>query len=96
MFTHESAHAEVTVAQAAARLGVHDRTVRRYIREGILPAERVGPRLLRIKVADLDRFGEEVTPTDPIREAAVRVVSEAPRLTADQLDKICTLLRGVA
>lgn len=87
----------VSLAVGAERKGVSVKTVRRWITEGRLPAERLGPRLIRIKVADLDAVGEEVDPPkDPIREAALRVVSEAPKLSADQLDQICNLLRGVA
>lgn len=99
MTVQESAPERYTPAEAAKYLGVHDRTIRRHIREGRLPAQRVGDRLLKIKRDDLDALLKEVTPTppaDPIREAALRVVSEAPKLTAEQLDKICNLLRGVA
>lgn len=87
----------VSLAEGAARKGVSVKTVRRWITEGRLPAERLGPRLIRIKVTDLDAVGEEVDPpADPIKEAALRVVSEAPRLSVDQLDQICSLLRGGA
>lgn len=99
MLAQVSKQSEVTVAEAARYKGVHDRTIRRWIWEGRLPAERVGPRLLRIKVADLDALGKEATPAtsaDPIREAAMRVVAEAPKLTGEQLDKICALLQGAA
>lgn len=40
--------------QAAEYLGITDRTLRRMIAAGDLPAYRLGPRLLRIDVADLD------------------------------------------
>ena len=86
----------VSLAEAAERKGVSVKTVRRWIADGRLPAERLGPRLIRMKVADVDAIGEEVDPpADPIREAALRVVSEAPKLSAGQLDQICALLRGV-
>lgn len=81
-----------TPAEAALILGRHRHTVWAYIREGLLPAERVGPRRLRIKVTDLEAIGQPVTPQDPIREAALRVVSETPELTAEQLDEIRNLL----
>lgn len=42
-------------AEAAAYIGVTDRTIRNYIASGILPAARVrGSRLVRIRVTDLD------------------------------------------
>lgn len=99
MTVQESLQDRYTPAEAARYLGVHDRTIRRHIREGRLPAVRIGARLLKIKREDLDALGKEVTPNPPpdaIREAALRVVSECPKLSAEQLDQICTLLRGVA
>lgn len=48
---------EISVAEAAARLGVDHRTIRRAIARGDLAARRIGPRLIRIRVADLDAFG---------------------------------------
>ena len=44
----------VTVDEVAEALGVHRRTVRRWIERGDLPAHRVGPRLLRVRVEDLE------------------------------------------
>lgn len=41
-----------TFAQAA---GISERTVRSWIRNGTISAERVGPRLLRIPSAELSR-----------------------------------------
>jgi excisionase family DNA binding protein len=41
--------------EAAEYLGLTDRTIRNYIRRGVLPASRVrGGRTIRIDVADLD------------------------------------------
>lgn len=44
----------LTVEQAAARLGVHVSTIRKRIKAGSLPHQRVN-RAIRIKAADLDR-----------------------------------------
>jgi excisionase family DNA binding protein len=41
-------------AEAAEYLGITDRTIRRMIAAGELPAYRMGARLLRIDAADLD------------------------------------------
>ena len=45
-----------TVASGAAYAQVSTKTIRRRILDGSLPAHRVGPRLLRIDRADLDRL----------------------------------------
>lgn len=94
MVTH--AGGKVTVAEAAVILQKHDRTVRRYITEGALPVERDRGGRILIATADLEALGAEVKPPDPIREAALRVVEQAPELTPEQLAGICNLLRGVA
>lgn len=46
--------------QAAAYLGITDRTLRRMIADGRLPAYRLGPRLLRIDMGDLDALMRRV------------------------------------
>lgn len=52
----------LNVPEAAARLGVDAKTIRRMITRGDLPARRVGPRLIRIRVADLDAVGSPLGP----------------------------------
>jgi excisionase family DNA binding protein len=47
----------ITIAEAAERLAVSTKTVRRLIARGVLPARRIGSRLIRIDAADLDRLG---------------------------------------
>jgi excisionase family DNA binding protein len=44
---------KITIADAAKEFGVCERTVRRRIADGTLPAYRVGPRAIRIDVDDL-------------------------------------------
>lgn len=44
----------LTLAEAAARLNVNPRTVRRRIADGTLTAYRVGPQLIRVDAAELD------------------------------------------
>jgi excisionase family DNA binding protein len=41
--------ARPSIQQAAQWLGVHPKTIRRYIAQGRIKAVRVGPRLLRIE-----------------------------------------------
>jgi excisionase family DNA binding protein len=46
----------VTIAAAAERLGLSTKSVRRRIADGTLPAYRIGPRLIRLDSADVDRL----------------------------------------
>lgn len=43
-----------SLSAAAEYADVHPRTIRRYIAAGRLRAYRVGPRLLKVDLADLD------------------------------------------
>lgn len=42
-----------SIRDAAAYVGCSERTVRRGIAQGLLPAYRFGPRLLRVNLAEL-------------------------------------------
>nr|WP_238555696.1 helix-turn-helix domain-containing protein [Gordonia amicalis] len=53
----------LSLSQAATLLGVSTRTIRRWIAAGELPAARIGPKLLRIRVEDLERLGTPINPT---------------------------------
>lgn len=44
----------INLVDAGEYLGVHQRTVRRYISEGRLKGYRVGPRLVKVDQGDLD------------------------------------------
>ena len=44
----------ITIAEAAALIRVHPRTIRRRIAEGSLTAYRVGPHLIRLDAGELD------------------------------------------
>lgn len=50
----------IGIQEAADRLGVSYRTVRRWIATGRLTAVRVGPRLLKVSAADLDALMQPV------------------------------------
>jgi excisionase family DNA binding protein len=50
----------IGLPEAADRCGVSYRTARRWIADGRLKAVRVGPRLLKVSVADLDKLRRPV------------------------------------
>lgn len=49
-----------TIAEAADLLQVSPKTVRRYIAAGRLTAVRIGPRLVRVELASLERLGRPI------------------------------------
>lgn len=51
---------QLTIREAAARLNVSEKTVRRRIAQGILPAYRHGPRMIRINPADLPKTRQRI------------------------------------
>lgn len=50
----------VTIAEAAERISVSVPTIRRMIHRGELPAVRLTPKVIRVRLADLDLLGEPV------------------------------------
>lgn len=52
-----------SLEQSATYLDVTVKTVRRWIAEGRLPAYRLGDRLLKVDIADLDAFARRVPTT---------------------------------
>jgi excisionase family DNA binding protein len=63
----------LSITEAAEHLGVNPRTVRRYMRLGRLEASRVSNKVVRIRLADLDRFMESNLPAnkdEPVPEPA--------------------------
>ena len=49
-----------SVAEAAAIADVSARTIRRWIASGLLPGYRVGPRLVKVDLADLDQLARRI------------------------------------
>ncbi len=79
-----------SVEQVAERLGLHVRTVRGYIRDGRLPAVRIGKQY-RIARADLDAFtGRPLAPARP--RAEVSAVVEIDGVGAVAADRLSTFL----
>lgn len=50
----------LTLAEAAVRVGVHPRTIRRWVAAGRLTGYRYGPRLVRVDAAELDAFARAI------------------------------------
>jgi len=46
---------KITVRQVCDTYGLSERTVRRYLAEGRLTAQRIGPRLIRLDAEQVDR-----------------------------------------
>lgn len=50
----------MTLAEAAEWYGVSERTLRRRIAEGTLPAYRIGPRAIRVSAADVEALAHRI------------------------------------
>lgn len=60
-----------SIAAAAGQLDVCERTVREYISTGMLTAYRVGPRLVKVDLAEVDALPQPIpTATRPRAGAA--------------------------
>lgn len=51
---------DLSLKDAAARFGVSERTIRRRISEGCLPAYRVGPRSIRVRATDVEALARPI------------------------------------
>jgi excisionase family DNA binding protein len=58
-----------TLKVAAEYADVHPRTLRRWIAAGRVPAYRLGPRLIKVDLDDLDEFMRPVTCTQRLRRS---------------------------
>lgn len=89
----------LTLQEAAHVRRVGYSTLRKRIADGTLPAERVGRRIY-VDRAHLDAMGDSVTgrprTNAEIDSAVARVVAAAPRLTAEQRERLAVIIGGVA
>ncbi|MEC3958769.1 helix-turn-helix domain-containing protein [Nocardia sp. CDC153] len=90
-----------SVDEVADRLGLHVRTVRGYVRDGKLPATRIGKQY-RINQTDLEAFTGRPTP-DSLRESTARQrhsevssIVEVDAVDQTTADRVSTLLTGTA
>lgn len=51
----------MTVGQTASYMQLSEKTIRRLIKQGLLPAARIGARSLRIRFADVERYVNDTT-----------------------------------
>ncbi|MBD3282468.1 MAG: helix-turn-helix domain-containing protein [Candidatus Portnoybacteria bacterium] len=67
----------LTTKEAAELLGLSDRHVRRLIKEGLIPAKKVGPNFV-IEASQLNPIFQKATKKEKkfVREATKRVIKE--------------------
>ncbi|TDC09015.1 helix-turn-helix domain-containing protein [Nonomuraea longispora] len=81
-----------TVEQVATRLGLHVKTVRNYVRDGRLPAVRVGKRY-RIAKEDLEAF-TGLPVAAPARRAEVSSIVQIDGIARSDMDRVSTMVLG--
>ncbi|MFE3885092.1 helix-turn-helix domain-containing protein [Streptomyces lydicus] len=90
-----------SVEQVAERLGLHVRTIRGYVRDGRLPAVRIGKQY-RIAHEDLEAFTGRPVPAPPgetdgrQRHSEVSSIVEIDGVSAETADRLTILLVGSA
>lgn len=83
-----------TVEQISQMLGMHPKTVQRYIREGKLKAAKLG-KSWRVTGHDLSLFTETARPSEPenaAEEIKVSAVADIPVAGAGEAGRIATAL----
>ncbi|WP_425315205.1 helix-turn-helix domain-containing protein [Tsukamurella pseudospumae] len=80
----------VSVSVAAAMLGVSEKTIRRNIDTGALPARKLPSGSLSIRVSDLDQLGELVGPRTGPRRSAPSTPRPARRSASRAASKAAT------
>jgi hypothetical protein len=60
----------VSFAEASAYAVVPVKTMRDWVRRGLLPAYRIGPRLLQVDLNDIDAMRRRVPAAEPYRDKA--------------------------
>ncbi|MFG2532580.1 helix-turn-helix domain-containing protein [Streptomyces sp. NPDC048516] len=90
-----------SVEQVAERLGLHVRTIRGYVRDGRLPAVRIGKQY-RIAPEDLEAFTGRPVPAPPgetggrQRHTEVSSIVEIDAISPETADRLTILLVGSA
>ncbi|MEO3791693.1 helix-turn-helix domain-containing protein [Nonomuraea sp. B10E15] len=81
-----------TVEQVAAQLGLHVKTVRNYVRDGRLPAVRIGKRY-RVAKEDLAAFAG-LPVAAPARRAEVSSIVQIDGIARADMDRVSTMVLG--
>ena len=87
--------------QVAERLGLHVRTIRNYVREGRLPAVRIGKQY-RIASRDLAKLAGqpasafEARPSRGQMRSEVSSIIDIDAISSEVADRLTTLLMGAA
>jgi excisionase family DNA binding protein len=55
-----AARTKLTVQESAEHLNVSSKTIRRWITQGLIRAERVGPKLIRVDLESLETMGRSL------------------------------------
>ena len=87
-------HPLFTVEQAAHHLALHPKTVLRYIREGRLPATRLG-KSYRILGADLDAFAGLASGRSEAK-GRTTAITDLPDVTVEAAERLATFLHSAA
>lgn len=81
----------LTVSEAAQILRVAPETIRRRVRDGSLPACRLGSRAIRIHRADVEIAATPAPGAGTLEEHIAKIVAAAPPLTPEQSCRIAML-----
>lgn len=87
----------IGIPEAAEYFDVDHRVIRGLIKSGKLQGYRVGNRIIKVRISDLEAALTPVTPTRPelppnIAERVRKVVAELPELSDAQVQRITALL----
>jgi excisionase family DNA binding protein len=78
----------LTVAEAAALLRVASSTVRRWIRQGDIPAYRIGKRRVALRRTDVDTMIAPVRPETAARQHTIYTdLSQVPKMTPEDIQQ---------
>jgi excisionase family DNA binding protein len=82
---------QYTVDQVAGLLGLHVKTVRNYVRDGRLPAVRIGKQY-RISKADLAEFAGLPAAAPARRPAEVSSIVQIDGVARGEMDRVSTMV----